>query len=310
MAADDHEARGLDRRGAMQLLAGLAGGAAAMATAEPAASAPAAAAPALDVASLFTLKDKVAVLTDAGGGGSKEVAQLLASAGARVFIADRDLAPAQATAAVIVKAGGRAQAMAADIEREAAVIALFQAVKRAAGGVDVLVNCAGMVANQPLTETTAQIWDDMQSINLRANFLCMREAVKLMLAQGRGGRIVNVTTIGAVHPVMNGNEAYGSARQGVSALTRDTALDYAAQGILANTVLVGAVPGKVATHPATLAAAAAGRKMSGPFMGQGRNPLGLGSMVDVAAAVLYLVSPAGRYMTGQQLVLDGGFLVS
>ena len=307
MASDRQHANGPDRRGAMRMLAAMSGGAAGMAAGGPQAAP--AAAPQLDVASLFTVRDKVAVVTDAGGGGSKEVAQLLASAGARVLIADRDVEPAKALAATIRKAGGQAEAVAADIEQEAAVIDLFKTVK-AAGGVDILVNCAGMVANQPLTETTAQIWDDMQSINLRANFLCMREAVKLMVAQGRGGRIVNVTTIGAVHPVMNGNAAYGAARQGVSALSRDTALDYVGQGILVNTVLVGAVPDKVATHPTTVAAAQAGRKMSGPFAGPGRNPLGLGSMVDVAAAVLYLVSPAGRYMTGQQLILDGGFLVT
>ena len=298
---------GLDRRGAMRLLAGLAGGAAAAA---PAAAAPETAAPPLDVARLFSVKDKVAVLTDVGGGGSREVAQLLAQAGARVVIADRVHAPAKTLAAAITGAGGSAEAIDADIEDEAAVVALFQGVRRSAGRLDILVNCAGMVANQPLTETTAQQWDDMQSINLRANFLCMREAVKLMVAGGRGGRIVNITTIGAVHPVMNGNAAYGAARQGVSALSRDTALDYAADGVLVNTVLVGAVPDKVSTHPSTEAALKAGKTMTGPFKGAGRNPLGFGSMVDVAAAVLYLVSPAGRYMTGQQLVLDGGFLVS
>jgi NAD(P)-dependent dehydrogenase (short-subunit alcohol dehydrogenase family) len=167
-----------------------------------------------------------------------------------------------------------------------------------------------MVANQPLVETTVRQWDDVQSLNLRANFLCMREGVKQMLAAGRGGRIVNVTTIGAHHPVMNGNAAYGAARLGVSALSRNTALDYARDGILVNTVLAGAVADKVITHPTTLAARAAGREQSGPIMGPGRLPLGSGDMTDVAAAVLYLVSPAGRYMTGQSMVLDGGFLVS
>ena len=123
-------------------------------------------------------------------------------------------------------------------------------------------------------------------------------------------RIVNVTTIGALHPVMHGNEAYGAARLGVSALSRNTALDYAKDGVLVNTVLAGAIADKVSVHPTTVAAEKAGRKPSGPIQGPGRMPLGMGDMTDVAAAVLYLVSPAGRYMTGQSLVLDGGFSVT
>jgi NAD(P)-dependent dehydrogenase (short-subunit alcohol dehydrogenase family) len=167
-----------------------------------------------------------------------------------------------------------------------------------------------MVANQPLLETTVEQWDDVQSLNLRANFLCMREGVRHLVAGGRGGRIVNITTIGALHPVMNGNEAYGAARQGVSALSRNTALDYAKDGILVNTVLAGAIMGKVSTHPTTIARQKASHTMGGPIQGPGRMPLGYGDMTDVAAAVLYLVSPAGRYMTGQSISLDGGFFIS
>jgi NAD(P)-dependent dehydrogenase (short-subunit alcohol dehydrogenase family) len=138
----------------------------------------------------------------------------------------------------------------------------------------------------------------------------MREGVKQMLAAGHGGRIVNITTIGSRHPVMNGNEAYGAARQGVSALTRNTALDYAKNGILANTVLVGSVLDKVTTHPTTVAAQKAGRIFSGPISEGNRRPLVNGDMTDVAAAVLYLVAPASRWVTGHELVVDGGFLIS
>jgi NAD(P)-dependent dehydrogenase (short-subunit alcohol dehydrogenase family) len=264
----------------------------------------------LDLEFLFSVKGQVALLTDVGGGGSREVAQLLAAAGAQVFIADRDLSIAQATLAKVTEAGGRGTALQADIEDEASVIALFDKVVSAAGRLDILVNCAGMVANQPLVETTTQIWDDVQSLNLRANFLCMREGVKRMLAAGRGGRIVNITTIGARHPVMHGNQAYGAARQGVSALSRNTALDYAKDGILVNTILAGKILDKVATHPSTIEALKAGRQLSGPIHAPGRTPLGTGEMTDVAAAVLYLVSPAGRYITGHELALDGGFFVS
>lgn len=299
-----------DRREALRLLTSLVGGSAAAGVVGSGQAEAAEATHGVQLGSLFSLKDKVALLTDVGGGGSRQVAQLLAEAGAHVVMADRDMDKARTTVALATEAGGKAVAIQADIESEASVIALFNDVARAAGRLDILINCAGMLANQPLTETTVEQWDDVQSLNLRANFLCMREGVKHMVAGGRGGRIVNITTIGARHPVMHGNEAYGAARQGVSALGRNTALDYAKDGILVNTVLAGAILDKVSTHPSTIAALQAGRTLSGPIQGPGRMPLGFGDMIDVAAAVLYLVSPAGRYMTGQELVLDGGFFVS
>jgi NAD(P)-dependent dehydrogenase (short-subunit alcohol dehydrogenase family) len=307
----DQDANNLDRRDALRLLTSLAAGSAAAAAAASARAAPPPEPkPGVNPAALFDLKGKVAVLTDAGGGGSKEVAQLLAAAGAHVVVADRVFEPAKALAADISAKGGSAVAINADIESEKAVIALFQDVAKAAGRLDILVNCAGMVANQPLLETTVEQWDDVQSLNLRANFLCMREGVRQMVAAGRGGRIVNITTIGANHAVMNGNEAYGAARLGVTALGRNTALDYIKDGILVNTVLAGAILDKVATHPSTIERLKAGYKMGGPIQGPGRMPLGYGDMSDVAAAVLYFVSPAARYITGQVLAVDGGFFLT
>jgi len=286
-------------------MAGL--GAAAAASSATASDQPA---PRLGIAGLFTLKDKVAVLADIGGTGSREVALLLAAAGARIVVADRVMAPAKAMVAEIVAKGGRAEAIEANIEDEASVIALFQAVDKAAGRLDILVNCAGMVARQPFVETTVQQWDEVQSWNLRANFLCMREAVKLMLAGGRGGRIINITTIGALQPVLHGNAAYGAARLGVNALGRDVAFDHAKDGILVNTIHAGSITDKVPLHPTTIAAEKAGHGLRGPILEPGRLLLGRSNMNDVAAAVLYLATPASRYMTGQALVLDGGFFLS
>jgi len=135
----------------------------------------------------------------------------------------------------------------------------------------------------------------------------MREGVRLMLEAGQGGRIVNITTIGSQHPVLFGNQIYGATRAGVTMLTRTTAMDHLADRILANVVLPGAVVGKTAFHETTKAAFEAGRGLRGP--GVDRNsPLGMLDSQDIGAAVLYLVGPSGGYISGQAIVLDGGFL--
>ncbi len=265
----------------------------------------------LSLRGLFSLHGKIAVIADAGGTGSREIGLLLASAGASIVIIDRDVKRGQAAIDDIVAEGGQAQFIDANVENEDAVDRAFLKAEKAFGGVDILVNCPAMLLNQPLLETTARQWDETQSLNLRSTFLCMREGVRAMLGTGRGGRIVNISTMGVLHPVLNGNGSYAAARAGVTALTRDVALDYAKSGILANTILAGAIKAKATTHPATAAAERSGRVRTGPLReGVGRRLLGYGDLTDIAAAVLYLVSPAGRYMTGQSVVLDGGFLIT
>ncbi len=196
------------------------------------------------------------------------------------------------------------------MESESSVVTLFDQVRTTWGSPDIVVNCAAMTNNGPLVDVTGADWDEVLSVNLKSVFFCVREAVKRMVAAGRGGRIVNVTTMGALHPVLEGNGAYGAARSGVTGLMRSAAMDYARQGILVNCVLPGAVPGKVRFHPPLQARLAHG-SLKGPGSdAERRLPLGYGRAKDIAAAVLYLVGPSGGYITGQSIVLDGGFLVS
>lgn len=260
---------------------------------------------------IFGLDGKVAVVTDSGSNSSPEVAALLAEAGATVVIADRDISLVDRVVADIRGGGGQAIGICTDVESENSVIALFSQVAATFGSLDILVNCAALNANRPLEEFPLNVWDEVQSVNLRSVFLCMRECIRQMLHAERGGRIVNITTMGARHPVLNGNSAYAAARAGVTGLTRSAAMDYASHGILVNELLPGAIPGKVRFHSDNLAALQAGKNFTGPGVdAERRLPLGFGSPADVAAAVLYLVGPSGGYLTGQSIVLDGGFLVS
>jgi NAD(P)-dependent dehydrogenase (short-subunit alcohol dehydrogenase family) len=259
---------------------------------------------------LLTLDGKVALVTDSGSLASVDVAPMLADAGAQVVIADKDPAAAK-LADEIVARGGKAAAIPVDIESEFSVLSLFKSLREKFGRLDILVNCAGVNGNQPFTEATLQQFDEVNSVNLRSVFMLMREGVKAMLEGGAGGRIVNITTMGSLHPVLNGNEAYSATRAGVTMMTRSVAMDYARDRILANVVLPGAVMGKTRFHPATLEALQGGHQLSGPGSDTDRRlPLGYGNGRDIAMAVLYLVGPSSGYITGQSLVLDGGFLSS
>ena len=152
--------------------------------------------------------------------------------------------------------------------------ALFEQVRARYGRLDILVNCAGVTANMDLLETPLEIFDDQQSVNQRSTFLLMREGVRLMRAAGNGGRVVNVTTMGTLHPVLHGNAAYSASRAGVVAMTRSIAFDYAKDRILANCVHPGAVRSKTRFHETLQARLAAGGKMEGPGTDPDRLPLG------------------------------------
>jgi NAD(P)-dependent dehydrogenase (short-subunit alcohol dehydrogenase family) len=259
---------------------------------------------------LFALEGKIAVVTDSGRNSSNDVARLLASAGAAVVVADRETEHVQPIVEQIISEGGKAMGVATNVEIESSVVSLFNQVATVWGVPNIVVNCAAMNNNGPFTEFTAIAWDEVMSVNLKSVFFCMREAVKHMLKGGHGGRIINITTMGALHPVLNGNGAYTAARAGVSGLSRAVALDYAKDRILVNCVMPGAVPGKVRFHPDAQERLDSGG-LSGPVMDiDRRRPLGWGDPQDLAAAALYLAGPSGGYMTGQSIVLDGGFLVT
>jgi NAD(P)-dependent dehydrogenase (short-subunit alcohol dehydrogenase family) len=162
----------------------------------------------------------------------------------------------------------------------------------------------------PLLEIPVELWDRVQAVNVRGTMLVMREAIRQMRLQGGGGSIVNVSSISAEREVVFHNAAYGASKAGVTNLTRVAALEFGGDGIRVNAVL----PGGTATPGAAEATAKmreAGWELKGPITQPGRVPLGLmGSAEDIAAACLFLASPASRHITGQCLAVDGGFLVS
>lgn len=255
---------------------------------------------------MFGLRGQSALVVDNNGNAGIDAAVALAQAGATVLFADRDGGRVDAAVAAVRDAGGEAIGHIADVEREDDVKALFARVDADLPRLDIFVSACGLTTNAPLATMSAAFWDEAQSSNLRCVFFCAREAVNRM---GDGGRIVIISTIGALHPVLHDNSAYGAARAGALALTRTIAFDYSAKGVRANCILPGAFIGKVANHPDTSARLERGDWPKGPGTEDTRRPFGFGDAADIGAAVVYLAGPSAGFVSGQALALDGGFFV-
>jgi meso-butanediol dehydrogenase / (S,S)-butanediol dehydrogenase / diacetyl reductase len=204
-----------------------------------------------------------------------------------------------AIAALYREAGAAVTHVAEPALDEASVADLFAGLPT----LDILVNGVVRTGPWPIEDLRMAEWDRVHDINVRGAFLLMREAVRTMRGHGRGGRLINISTIGSVHPVLNGNFAYASSRAGTNALTRQFALDFAGEGILSNAILVGAIASDPFPDDAPM-------PPTGPAMMPGRLPLGHGVPEDVAPIALLLASQAGRYINGQAIAVDGGFQVA
>ena len=254
------------------------------------------------ITAMFDLTGRSAVVTGGGAGLGREIARLLAGAGASVVVADIDLAAAEQTMKEI---GGAARAHRVDVTDEASIVELFDFLDAEFGGIDILVNNAGIYPNRLIEDMTVDAWDTVHSLNLRGPALCAREAVKQMRDHGRGGRIINISSIAAAHPALTGNTHYAASKAGLNMFTKALALEVAPDAITVNAVMPGGVMSE--TRKKRMGDAP---NWAGPATDSGRFLLGLGAPVKHAAPVLFLAGPCADHITGQTLVVDGGFLIS
>jgi len=259
---------------------------------------------------LWDISGQTAVVTGAGRGIGRSVAKLFAAAGAKIVLADIQGDSAAAAAREIIASGSQALAVTVDIAAEDSVKALYASSLQKFGPAHILVHCAAIFPKYPLLDISVEQWDQIQAVNTRGTMLVMREAIKQMRGTGRGGAIVNLSSVSGEREVVFHNAAYGASKAATTNLTRVAALEFAADKIRVNAVL----PGGTATEGAKEASEGMkqrGLEVKGPMMQPGRIPLGaMGTPDDIAAACLFLASPAARYITGQSLVVDGGFMVS
>ena len=251
--------------------------------------------------SAFGLAGKTAIVTGAASGIGRATATLFAQVGATVLCADIDAAGAREAGNTISAAHA-----ACDISDEAQVQALFKYAAEIFGGrLDVLANVAAYRRKADTMTMPASEWDRMHAVTTRGTFLMMREAIKIMRQQDRGGAIVNVSSVSAKHPTIFSNTHYDSAKAGVDAMTRAAAIEFAGHGIRINSVQPGGTASEGARKMTT------DLQPTGPMTKPGRMALGrLSDPIEQARAILFLASDAASYITGHHLTVDGGYHVS
>lgn len=258
------------------------------------------------------LAGKVALVMGAGSvgpgwGNGKATATLFAREGAQIMCADINEAAARETAEVIRGEGGTAEAVACDVSRHADVARAVAGTREAFGRLDILDNNVGLAEVGGVVELSEADWDRVLAVNLKGAFLAMKEAIPVMLEQGAGA-IVNISSIAALRWTGVAYATYYASKAALSHLTRTTAVEYAARGIRVNAVVPGLMKTPMVEKSVGLARSYAGGDVEEMWrVRDAQVPMGhMGDAWDVAHAALFLVSDEAKYITGIELVVDGG----
>jgi 3-oxoacyl-[acyl-carrier protein] reductase len=243
------------------------------------------------------LKDKVALVTGGGQGIGKLTAMTFAREGARVAVADINMSAAQAVAAEIEQADGQAKAVFLDVSRNESVEAALQALTNWAGGVDILINNAGITRDARMQKMTEDQFDAVINVNLRGVWLCAKACTPSMIARG-GGAIINAASVVGLYGNF-GQTNYVAAKAGVIGMTKTWARELGPSGIRVNAVAPGFTSTEmIATVPEKVLESV-----------RERTPLRrLGKPEDIANAYLFLASDEAAFITGVTLSVDGGLL--
>ena len=249
------------------------------------------------------LEGKRAIVTGAGStrGIGRAIAVGFACEGADVAIADIDLEGAAATAAEIRKRGRRALAVRTDVTRVAEVNELVRRTVEEFGGIDILVNNAGFCRFVPFLSISEDLWDRTMAVNVKGYFLMGQAVARQMVAQGKGGKIINVSSMSAE---VSGEEKvhYCASKAAVKLLTQGMALELARHGINVNALAPGTIYTDIVKDEHILRLVEEERRNTSIPLGR------LGTAGDLAGAAVFLASDESAYMTGSSLVVDGGCL--
>jgi NAD(P)-dependent dehydrogenase (short-subunit alcohol dehydrogenase family) len=245
------------------------------------------------------LKDNVAIVTGGSSGIGRATAVAFAQAGAKVVVAARRIQEGEETVRLVQDVGAEALFVQTDVTKAADVEALVNKTLAAFGQLDCAFNNAGFGKSVPLTERSEEEWDAETDVNLKAVWLCLKYQIPALLKSGSGA-IVNMASMGGGVIGVPGLSSYNAAKGGVIGLTRSAAMEFAKQQIRINAVS----PGLIATDILDNVPQESLQQMVDTI------PMKrAGQAEDVATAIVWLCSDAASYITGHNLVIDGGFTV-
>ncbi len=263
------------------------------------------------------LQDRVAIVTGAGSSGpgwgnGKAAAVLFAREGAKVLCADIDEAAARETAAIVRGEGGAAEVFAGDVAKSGDVAAMVARCRAAFGGrIDILHNNVGIAVTGGPVDLSEADWDRVAAVNIKSMFLACKHVLPVMMAQapnahGLRGAIVNIGSIAGIRWTGVSYLSYSTTKGAVLPFTRSVALEYAKHGIRANAILPGLMNTPM-VRGASIQNSYGGSEDEMIRRRDAQCPMGrMGDAWDVAHAALFLASDEAKYVTGAELVVDGG----
>ncbi len=255
---------------------------------------------------LLDLTGKTAIVTGGAVGIGLGITSRLAEAGASVMIADLSEEDSNKTVADLTTKGYKVKACKCDVSEEDDVKNLVEQTVKEFETVDILVNNAGIYPPILVAQMTFADFDKILAVNLEGVFLTVKYASEQMIKQGKGGKIINITSIDAIHPSMMGLSAYDASKHGLWGFTKNSAIELAQHQIWVNAI----APGGIATPGvAKMQSGKVDPKMMEAFMA--KIPMHkMGEPDDIGKVALFLASDMSSYMTGSQVVVDGGALLS
>jgi len=260
---------------------------------------------------LIDLTGKTAIVTG-GVGIGYGIAFRLAEAGANVVIATRTLEEANESTQKLVEKGWKAKAIRVDVSIEDDVKNMVQESVADFGSIDILINNAGIYPSIPVMQMALSDFEKVLAVNLKGVFLCTKYVAEQMIKQGNGGKIINITSIDALHPSSIGLAHYDASKHGVWGFTKNVALELAPHKIWVNAIAPGGIitPGVQKLQQAMPTPVGVDMsKMMETFLA--KIPMHrMGEVDDIGKVALFLASDMSSYMTGTQVVVDGGVLLS